>query len=205
LALSSLGNLPLGNAVYDFQLEQWGLTSLPLTLPNPQEKDRAAMALFFSGTDNAGFDLSLHGAHVLNQRLYPVEDVYYFSFSAVKTKLDPKTGDHIPESDVFFPFLPTSYLMGKSGAPWVSADGVTVDAGWQPNDGLVPLASALFPFGEPHTAFAGAPTPGVWQVMPVEHMDHLGVSGGFYNQNRGGLRQFYATHLARLEALLSSD
>jgi hypothetical protein len=36
--------------------------------------------------------------------------------------------------------------------------------------------------------------------MPVQHMDHLGFSGGFYNQNRGGLRLFYAEQFSLVEA-----
>ncbi|MDR1465275.1 MAG: hypothetical protein LBJ11_08265 [Oscillospiraceae bacterium] len=205
LALRTIGNLPLGNAIYDFQLEQWGLTDPPLTLTKPTWTQRRQWLHFTAGTDNALYDLSLHGAYELNRRLFPVEEIYYFSFAAVKTNLEEATGDQIPEQDLFFLFLPNAKQLGLHGTPWVSADGITIDESWQPNDGLVPLASALYPFGEAHQDFSPGTAPddlpaGVWLVMPVQHMDHLGFSGGFYNQNRGGLRLFYAEQFSLVEA-----
>ena len=120
-----------------------------------------------------------------------------------------KRSSHIPEDDMLFALKPGAVRIGKNGAPWVTPDGVAIDETWQPSDGIVPLGSALYPYSEAHIDYSGqyafAPESpietGIWCVMPIQRLDHFGFSGGFYNSNRQGLKDFYADHFAMIEGL----
>ena len=70
------------------------------------------------------------------------------------------------------------------------------------NDGLVNTVSARYPGGAPHTDFAPGQTPqrGVWQVLPVENLDHLAAIGGVMNNGVVRTRLFYRRVMALLDA-----
>ena len=56
--------------------------------------------------------------------------------------------------------------------------------------------------GAPHTDFAPGQTPqrGVWQVLPVENLDHLAAIGGVMNTGIVRTRMFYRRVMALLDA-----
>ena len=94
---------------------------------------------------------------------------------------------------------PFSTAMGRAGS--------AVPSDWLPNDGLVNTVSARYPGGAPHTDFAPGQTPnrGVWQVLPVENLDHLAAIGGVMNTGVVRTRMFYRRVMALLDAAAAAD
>ena len=86
-------------------------------------------------------------------------------------------------------------------------DGAGMPRGWLPNDGLVNTISARYPEGAPHTDFVPCQTPerGVWQVLPVENLDHLAAIGGVMNNGVVRTRLFYRRVMALLDAAAAAD
>ena len=86
-------------------------------------------------------------------------------------------------------------------------DGAGMPRDWLPNDGLVNTISARYPGGAPHTDFVPGQTPvrGVWQVLPVEHLDHLAAIGGVMNNGVVRTRLFYRRVMALLDAAAAAD
>ena len=80
-------------------------------------------------------------------------------------------------------------------------------ADWLPNDGLVNTISARYPGGAPHADFVPGQTPvrGVWQVLPVEHLDHLAAIGGVMNNGVVRTHLFYRRVMALLDAAAAAD
>ena len=63
--------------------------------------------------------------------------------------------------------------------------GFTVDESWRPNDGLVNTVSAEYPIGNAHTSFdRDHIRPGIWNVFPVYHADHMSLQGGMTKKHR---------------------
>ena len=94
---------------------------------------------------------------------------------------------------------PFSTAMGRDGA------GIPRD--WLPNDGLVNTISARYPGGAPHADFVPGQTPqrGVWQVLPLEHLDHLAAIGGVMNNGVVRTRLFFRRVMALLDAAAAAD
>lgn len=94
---------------------------------------------------------------------------------------------------------PFSTAMGR--------DGAGMPRGWLPNDGLVNTISARCPDGAPHADFVPGQTPerGVWQVLPVENLDHLAAIGGVMNNGVVRTRLFYRRVMALLDAAAAVD
>jgi hypothetical protein len=80
---------------------------------------------------------------------------------------------------------------------------VEYDPLWLENDVVVPLASALYPIGQPWEEYKDGEEikPGVWHVMPVKY----GVDHGYYcgwdpnNRDFEELVGFYVKHIKLLE------
>ena len=54
-----------------------------------------------------------------------------------------------------------------------------IDNSWHENDGLVNTISAKAPFGQPQqTLDRQNICPGVWNICPVYHGDHMMIHGG---------------------------
>ena len=64
-----------------------------------------------------------------------------------------------------------------------------------------------YPGGAPHTDFVPGQTPqrGVWQVLPVEELDHLAVIGGVMNTGVVRTRLFFRRVMALLDAAAAAD
>lgn len=192
--LAFIGHMPVFRALYTMNLEQFGLSSVPYSL-NVAPIDFVKMKNFLNGTDNSMYDLSLHGAFVLNEKISTHQDIYYFSYAADYTVFDEATGNYVPKDDIFEMFVPYSTEIGKTGDPWTTEDGIIIDSSWQRNDGLVNTISALYPFNEPNVEFdENNIQQGVWNVMPIQNRDHVSFSGGFGNTNSEDLREFYMNH-----------
>jgi len=182
----------------DLSLDQFGLSCDPAT-GKKASISLAGIRAFANGTDNCGYDLSLNGAAELNQKIKTVSNIYYFSYSACVTK-ESVFGTQIPESSIYPLLLKSSVVIGMSDG-W-DVHGIKLTKEWQKNDGIVPLNSALYPFGAKTQKFSdanGVYQTGIWYQMPtLSHVDHFDFcTSSDFNSYKGGYTQFY-TDLAEL-------
>ena len=151
--------------VYDFRLDQFGIRRDP-----DEPITTAALRMLAQNPlpagDNAFDDLRCAGARALNARIDTLPDTWYFSIPCCRTLPRLLTHDQKPDTAMTPLLWPFSTAMGRAGG--------AVPSDWLPNDGLVNTVSARYPGGAPHTDFAPGQTPerGVWQVLPVEELDH---------------------------------
>ena len=173
-----VGNLPGLRFFADFQLEQFGITSVPFasvpSVPLPEN-----IQSFLNGKDNAAWDLSFEGATTLNAGLQPQDGIYYFSCAGHST--DKINGSRSYETPYDYKGL------------------FTIDESWNANDGMVNTISARYPFAEPHKTFDAAEIPsGVWNVMPDSPWNHTGFGGS--DGDMAALKAFYMQQLAYIES-----
>ena len=184
--------------VYDFRLDQFGIRRDP-----DEPLTTAALRMLAQNPlpagDNAFDDLRPAGARALNARVETLPDTWYFSIPCCRTLPRLLTHDQKPDTAMTPLLWPFSTAMGRDGA------GMPRD--WLPNDGLVNTISARYPGGAPHADFAPGQTPvrGVWQVLPVEHLDHLAAIGGVMNNGVVRTRLFYRRVMALLDAAAAAD
>lgn len=135
----------------------------------------------------------------LNARIDTLPDAWYFSIPCCRTLPRLLTHDQKPDTAMTPLLWPFSTAMGRAGG--------AVPSDWLPNDGLVNTVSARCPGGAPHTDFAPGQTPqrGVWQVLPVEELDHLAAIGGVMNTGVVRTRMFYRRVMALLDAAAAAD
>ena len=80
-----------------------------------------------------------------------------------------------------------------------TAGGVTLDASWRENDGLVNTVSAMAPSGAPSKPLdEGSISPGIWNVFPTVDGDHMWPQGGLIHKH--DVRAFYLKLLRLIEA-----
>jgi triacylglycerol lipase len=165
------------------------------------QKLNARMDAFNQSTDNAAANLTVDGAAALNKTIQCQPGIYYFSYAAQMTR-DDGDGNQVPKEGMWSMFTASSAAMGQKRVPYHTANGILIDDKWLPNDGLVNVVSAQYPFGEPQQSFNNKKLkPGVWQVMPLlTNWDHIDFGGGM--QRAGGtegIKEFYLAHLQILE------
>ena len=167
--------------MWDMQMGHIGLTPT-------QDEERTSFSMekvrtAVANQDNCGYDPTLRGAAELNEKIKTVENAYYYSYSC---NASDKTAvnTYVPISTTFALFIPTSIYIGVLEGKTI--DGVYMDETWAKNDGIVPLASALYPSDEADTARsyeeavnAGEKIEtGRWYYMPVmEGFDHFDFCG----------------------------
>ena len=184
--------------VYDFRLDQFGIRRDP-----DEPLTTAALRMLaqnpLPASDNAFDDLRPAGARALNARIETLPDTWYFSIPCCRTLPRLLTHDQKPDTAMTPLLWPFSTAMGRDGA------GIPCD--WLPNDGLVNTISARYPGGAPRADFVPGQTPvrGVWQVLPVEHLDHLAAIGGVMNNGVVRTRLFYRRVMALLDAAAAAD
>lgn len=181
-ALNLVGTL-FGREImmWDLQFGHFGIT--------PKQGEERAKFSFdtiknaVESQDNCGYDMTLRGAAELNEKIKTVENVYYYSYSCNSSK---KTifNTYIPILSNFVLFFPTSFYIGALEGKTI--DGIYMDEKWAKNDGIVPLASALYPSTDSDTAKSYDEAiklneeivPGVWYYMPVmDGFDHFDFCG----------------------------
>ena len=179
--------------VYDFRLDQFGIRRDP-----DEPITTAALRMLAQNPlpagDSAFDDLRCAGARALNARIATLPDAWYFSIPCCRTLPRLLTHDQKPDTAMTPLLWPFSTAMGRAGS--------AVPSDWLPNDGLVNTVSARYPGGAPHTDFTPGQTPqrGVWQVLPVEELDHLAAIGGVMNTGVVRTRMFYRRVMALLDA-----
>ena len=184
--------------VYDFRLDQFSIRRDP-----DEPLTTAALRMLAQNPlpagDNAFDDLRPAGARALNARITTLPDAWYFSIPCCRTLPRLLTHDQKPDTAMTPLLWPFSTAMGR--------DGAGMPRSWLPNDGLGHTSSARYPHGAPHTDFVPGQTPerGVWQVLPVENLDHLAAIGGVMNNGVVRTRLFYRRVMALLDAAAAAD
>ena len=164
------------NGYVDFHLEQFGLTRIPGDDSTPEEAFIKAFITIMSQPDNAMFDMYPERAEEINKTAKPVDGVYYFSYSYQTTR-KTLVGTQVPMARTLIVLRPMANLIGVYSRN-LDTD-YKIDSSWLPNDGLVNVISARYPFTDAHedyTANAELQT-GKWYVMPTREGDHGTVIG----------------------------
>ncbi|MCL2300082.1 MAG: alpha/beta fold hydrolase [Firmicutes bacterium] len=192
--------LPPVERVYPFHVQQFGFTADEF-YRSPVSTWKATEA-YLDQKDYSAWELTVDGAKELNKTIRCRKGIYYFSYAAQATEPDAR-GNQVPTDAVWSMFTASSTAMGKKRPPYTTPGGVRIDDSWLPNDGLVNLVSAQYPFGEPHRPYnAKKIERGVWQVMPtVKGYDHVDFGGGFTPGGVEGYKEFIFGIAKMLEGL----
>lgn len=153
LLLSSVFNVigaTFGNdfLVFSLQLSHFGLTPA-------QDKSRARISFkeiwdFYKADDNCGYDMTLRGASELNKKIKLAENTYYYSYTTVNSTEGKLFGYQLPQKGLNPIFYISSMMI--SATKGFTVDGIKMEGNWVVNDGIVPLASALYPDVDEETA-----------------------------------------------------
>ena len=150
-----------------------------------------------SEDDYAAFDMHIDNALAMNERVTTLPGTYYFAVPCSAT--EPADGGQRPIRSMMEPmFRRSSARMGVYTG--LTAGDFVIDESWQENDGLVNTVSAMAPFGAPSKEID--PTqiePGIWQVMPTYHGDHMSLQGGIMKRNN--IQPFYLELLELIDNL----
>ncbi len=173
-------------ALYDFDLEQWGIVR------NPGEAlssyiNRVMASKIWSTNDQGAYDLnSTGGAESVNNFAKDASDVYYFSYGGRANNTGVLTGWEYPKLTMLPVLAVVAYpyawpLKPGMGNYTRNTTGLTViDRTWWQNDGIVNLVSSRCPTGSLSVTYNSSTTltKGVWNVMPtLNGYDHLDVVG----------------------------
>ena len=139
--------------------------------------------------DCGDYDMQIDQMLLMNQRLSTLPDVCYISVPCSFTKEDGART--VPEKGMEPFFVMRSLQMGQY-------TGVTViDQSWQENDGRVNTISETAPFGAPKKELEpNNLQPGIWNVHPVYHGDHMSLQGGLLHKK--DIRAFYENLLTMI-------
>lgn len=180
---ANVAGMLIGDEVmmWRLQLGHFGLTP-------KQNEEKASFSMekiknAVASNDNCGYDMTLRGAAELNEKIELVPSVYYYSYTG-RASTTTAVGTEVPIPSTFVMFYLTSLYLGTLEGKTI--DGYTLDKNWAVNDGIVPLASALYPSDDAEKAFSYSETlanggeilPGNWYYMDVmEGFDHFDFSG----------------------------
>ncbi len=167
--------------VFSLQLGHMGLT--------PKEDqfrawlNPAAIWNFYKSNDNCGYDMTLRGAAELNSKIKLAPETYYYSYSTVASQEGKILGRQLPIKTL----NPIFYISGAmlSATEGFTIDGIKIEGDWAVNDGIVPLASSLYPSCDADTALSyeesvknGALEAGRWYYFePMVGTDHFDFCG----------------------------
>ncbi len=183
-----IGALNLVGAVVGSEIMMWDLQMGHLGLTPKEGEARAKFSIsniknVVDSKDNCGYDMTLRGAAELNEKIKTVDSVYYYSYSC-NSSYKTSCGTYLPIASNFVMFYLTSLYIGATEGKTI--DGIYMDETWAKNDGIVPLASALYPATDADNAKsyeealkAGEKIEkGVWYYMPtMEGFDHFDFCG----------------------------
>ena len=137
------GNL-LG-CLFGDEIMMWHLRFGHFGLTAKEGEERAAFNIgnivnFYNSNDNCGYDMTIDGAKVLNEKIQVVPTAYYYSYTAIATE----------ENAVGMQKLSTPSLFSFSSLILAASEGKTIDGvemtkEWAISDGIVPYASAKCP------------------------------------------------------------
>lgn len=162
----------------DFMFDQFGITKDPATGGKASFNLKNCFNLIASN-DHAGYDMTIKGSKELYEKFNQAKGTYYFSVAANMTEKN-QFGITLPESTENKNVLNyTSAIV--SALSYLPIDGKILGSEWAANDGLVPVVSALYPFGQEHEDYRKEMSvdKGVWYSLPVVNGERhgYGISG----------------------------
>ncbi len=164
------------NGYFDFHLEQFGLTNVPGEEPSELTFFEAVSVMMDNWEDTAMYDLSPEGVKKLNDFLELEDNTYYFSYPFNSTTKIDSTGTYVATPNTLVVLRPFAAMIGAY--PENKITDFEIDESWLPNDGLVNVKSALYPFDDPHKDYdANNIEKGMWNVMPLSLGDHGNAIG----------------------------
>ncbi len=184
IALLNFAGAVLGHNVImweDLHLGHMGLT--PKMGEERAKFSLKAIKTAVDAQDNCGYDLTLRGSRELNEKIKMVDTAYYYSYSC-NSSIKTACGTYLPIASNFAMFYLTSLYIGATEGKTI--DGIYMDETWAKNDGIVPLASALYPETDKDNAKSYEEAvksgekieTGVWYYMPImEGFDHFDFCG----------------------------
>ena len=147
--------------------------------------------------DSADFDMHVDNALELNGRMGTLPHVLYFSVPCSFTRR--VEGGYVPERGMEPFFVSRSLQLGHYTG--VTRGGVPITDVWQENDGRVSTVSEIAPLGAPCKDLDPDDIrPGIWNVLPVHHGDHMSLQGGLLHKR--DVRGFYEDLLTMIEGAL---
>ncbi len=147
-ASNIMGTLGLDDVMpFVLNLGHFGLT--PKEGEDTAEFDLKKVWDFFKANDNCGYDMTLAGAAELNSKIKLDPNAYYYSYSTCATK-EGLFGRQWIIDTVTPIFAISSVLMALTQG--MTIDGIKIEGDWAKNDGIVPLASSLYPLSDAETA-----------------------------------------------------
>lgn len=147
--------------------------------------------------DCADFDMYVDNALALNERMGALPGILYFSVPCSFTKR--MADGHVPERGMEPFFVNRSLLLGHYTGN--TRGGLPIKEIWQENDGRVSTVSEIAPLGARCTDFdPNDVRPGVWNVLPVHHGDHMSLQGGLLHKK--DVRGFYENLLTMIDEVV---
>lgn len=169
---ATFGRSAANGTVVDFHLEQFGLCDIPGDPDGKADPFFESVPRFLDTTDSVDYGLSLKDCKELNDMIETSENVYYFSVAYDCTEKNSR-GKYVPKNIDFILLGVFSDWITGLGTFTDEGSGIAVDESWMPNDGLVNVKSALYPFDEAHKDYnAENIEKGMWNVLPVRKGDH---------------------------------
>ena len=148
-------------------------------------------------SDTAVYDMQVDRAIEIADACETIDSVYYFSVPCTCSQPNEK-GDQVPLSKMVFLMKPLSRAMGMFEG--VTAGGVELDESWKENDGLVNTISERAPFHAPQKDIDPENIePGIWNVYPTMHADHMFFSGGFFRTT--DIRTYFVNYIQSVNTL----
>lgn len=171
------------NAIYDFKLDQWGLSRQPDESFYQYCQRVFSSDMWNENHDFSNWDLVVAGARELNEWVKAQPNVYYFSWTTKATRTLPYSGKEVPIATMSAPMVPMSaHICNYTRPASDEGGGVAIDSAWHPNDGLVPVISQNGPkvgSSDVIVEYNGTPKPGVWNHMTImdtwDHGDIIGL------------------------------
>lgn len=186
------------NGYFDFHLEQFGLTFIPGENRSDDDPIHAIAKLMATKKDNVAYDLSPDGTKELNDRIGIDDSTYYFSYPFVTTEAVPHLGTQVAIPSTLAILRPFAAMMGAYSEN--QATDYPLDNSWLPNDGLVNVVSAKYPFDDPHIDYNPSNIQkGIWNVMPLSTGDHGNAIGIGVSEEQ--TMEFYNGMIQMIESL----
>lgn len=178
----------IAGCIFGDEVMMWRLQFGHFGITPKQNEKRAkfspdAVKNMVASKDHCGYDMTLRGAAELNEKIELVPATTYYSYTG-RASTTTAVGTEVPISTMFAMFIPSSIYIGTLEGKTV--DGITLDKNWAINDGIVPLASALYPTDDAENSFSYSETlanggeieKGNWYHMDImEGFDHFDFSG----------------------------
>ncbi len=176
---STLGN---NFIVFSLQMSHFGLTPTQGELRT--NINMSNVRKYYLAEDNCYYDLTIRGAKELNEQIKLSPNTYYYSYSTSATKeIFPGSPQIINKTVTPIFYISSGMMLLSEGKTY---DGVTIEGDWAAHDGIVPLASALYPSCDAATAKSYEKSisdgeviePGRWYYMEtLEGTDHFDFCG----------------------------